>query len=659
LDAPVGSLPSGVVAGHSADRPGDGPSGLDGTKVHAYTSRIHAVFTVAARQPVLIGLTLHFRFLRILQLVSGSEFTPAKISGREAVFSICVLILVVWFGNFSEFNRFTLYADDWAFLGQTFSNPPTFASWFNGIIPGSDGRPIQFGLIDLTGAIINWTDSLAAAYLFLFLVTVISVLVTWWALTYRFSNTLALMAAAVFAISPLVSIRPFLNGIASPAAILFLMVAGILYASGWRVVSYLVAALILFSYEMVFPLFALLPALLQPLRTRRDLYRTIGHVVICLVMVVAYALFRDKYGSSRLTGAIAGHSTIEICFGIINATARSLVRGGLGSIDIPLWMDRIARVPSAIVWGVVAFSGFAYTLRRAGTASRETDRSNLWEAAQTVTVVALLMIPAGYALIYFGAPEGIFPVFDRESRFYSAANLPFSILTAIVLITLLRIAQRGWLRQAVIIIEAAYLGTLFTFSVSHQYEFVAASERQRLLVMQLAKEHSMMDPQATFIIRFPYLDATHLPSIEYVDGHSYYFLLRDLFDFSGGSDRNVGPAIRIVHSDFWQREVTIAPDGRLAWPVGTWPPTPELAGHIWYYEFGLDGVLRPLPTPIVIGGHNILHEGPDTVEGAVNLVQLKRLPYFVLEMGSEADMIGSSGGSVEPSQSIGSTPTTN
>lgn len=591
-------------------------------------------------------------------MVSGSEFTPAKISRREAVFSICVLILVVWFGNFSEFNRFTLYSDDWGYLGRAFTHPYSIEGWFYGIVPYADGRPIQYGLIDLTALAIKWTGSLAGAYVFLFMVTAISVLATWWALTYRFSNAVALMAATVFAISPLFSIRPFLNGIASPVAILFLMVASVLYVSGWRVVSYLIAVLILLSYEMVFPLFALLPALLQPLRTRRDLYRTIGHVVLCLVMIVVYAVLRDKYGNSRLTGAMAGHSAIEICAAIISATAHSMVQGSLGSIDFPRWIQRAAGAPGVVVWGLVAFAGFVYILRREGGTPRQTERGNFWPATQAMAILILLMIPAGYSLIYFGAPEGARAVFDRASRFHSAASLPFGIVTAIALIELLRIAPRGWLLRAAIVIEAGYLGLLFAFSVSHQDEFAAESERQRLLVMQLAKEHLMMDPRATFFVRFPEVDPEHWPSIEYADTHSYYYILSNIFDFSGGKGENVGPTIRIVHDDEWPRKLTLGPDGRLDWPAGTWPPTPELAGHIWYYEFGLDDVLRPLAAPILINGHNILHEGTTIADEAVDLGHVKKLPYFFLLMGPEAAMIGAASG-IEASHSIGNAPIAN
>src|ERR1700689_2858307 len=139
---------------------------------------------------------------------SVQELKPIKISRRDVLFSISVLIMVVWFGNFFEFSQFTLYSDDQVFLANVFRSPYTIVGWFNTIIPYSDGRPLQFGLIAVEGALITVTRTLASAYFFMFLGTAISVMATWWALTYRFSNEVALAAASVFALSPLVSIRP-------------------------------------------------------------------------------------------------------------------------------------------------------------------------------------------------------------------------------------------------------------------------------------------------------------------------------------------------------------------------------------------------------------------------------------------------------------------
>jgi hypothetical protein len=565
------------------------------------------------------------------------EFGSASLSRRQIASSVLILLLVTWFGNFFEFEHFTLYSDDWAFLGQVFKAPYTFATWVNSLIPYADGRPIQSGLIVLTGVIINQTHRLIAAYLFAYVVAQLSVLAVWRALAYRFSNRLALIATCVFAISPLVSIRPFLNNIAAPASFLFLMVAGILYISGRRIFSYVVAALILLSYEMIFPLFALLPVLLRPLRTRRDLYRLFGHIAICLVMLVIYALLREKYGSSRLNGVMAGHDAGEIALGILSAIGESIIDGSIGSIDISLWGHRIGPVPTALtIWGILGFAGFAYILHRSEIGAEKTTRDPRL-MLQTLAIV-LLLVPAGYALVYFGAPDGAQSVFGRVSRFHEAADLPFAILTAMILVGLLDLAGRSRWRHAVIAIEAGYLGLLFALSISHQEEFVAASERQRLLVTQLAMDQPRMDPDATFIIRLPYLDVAHLPSIDYDDGHAYYFILRDLFDFRDRTGRP-GPAIRIVYDDKWPERLTQGPDGRLYWPAGTWPAEPEQAGHIWYYAFSVAGELQRLSGPVMVGGRDILHEGGEADPGTVDLASLTKSRYYPLIMGRDAALV--------------------
>jgi hypothetical protein len=256
-------------------------------------------------------------------------------------------------------------------------------------------------------------------------------------------------------------------------------------------------------------------------------------------------------------------------------------------------------------------------------------------ALQTVAVLLLLTL-AGYGLTYFGSIDGAHGVFDRDSRFHSAANLPLSILVAMVLVGLLGIIQRGWLRRVVIVVEAGWLAAMFAFSVSHQDDFAAEADRQRLIVTQMAIDHPVMDPYATFIIQVPYVDIRHRPSIDYADGHSYFALLGDLFNFNDGVAQRSGPTIRVSIGDGWQKALTPSADGLLDWPAGTWPPDALHVGHIWCYEFTTEGKLQPRQSPIMIGGRNILHEGPDDAEGAVDLDRLQRWPLFDQVMGPDA-----------------------
>jgi hypothetical protein len=558
-------------------------------------------------------------------------------SAHEKTLACLLLVLFVWFGNFLDFNKFSLYVDDLTFLGRALQVPNWFDNYLANMISYSDGRPIQYALICLTGQIISKTGSFGPAYIFLFVVTAASIVATWWALTYRFSNAVAFIAASVLALSPLVSVRPFLNGIASPAALLFLMLAGVLYVSGWRVLSYAVSGLILLSYELTFPIFVLLPVLLKPMRTRRDLYGFAGHAVICAALLVAYTVFKDHYGAGRLQSAMAGHNPIALGAGVAGASFRSVVYGVSGSLDLPLWLGRIALTADTIIWAVLAFVVFAYLLHRLPSrqAGLQSDRSLV---LQTIGVL-LLMALAGYALVYFANPEGARGVLDRDSRFHSVANLPLSILTAMLLGEALAISQRVWLRGAVIAIEATYLALIFAFSVSHQDDFARETERQRLLVTQLVMDHPMMDPQATFVVQMPATDWRRFSSIEYNDNHSFYFLLPDLFDFSRGTGQRVGPDIRIVLGDSWPQLMTPGEGDQLNWPSWMWPPKPEHVGHIWAYDFSADGRLTPVPGPVAVGGRNILHDGPDAADGALDLRTAKRLPLFDVFMGPDVAIV--------------------
>jgi hypothetical protein len=591
-------------------------------------------------------------------MVRVPETGPVKLFGKLGLTSCLILILVVWFGNFFEFDRFSLNADDWCYLG-TGATPDakiscylgpgsqtlwTASGWLDGIRTYAGGRIGQWSLNYLLGVLIHYSGSLATGYIFLFLITALSVLATWWALTYRFSNTVALVAAIVLAISPLVSVRPFLNGIASPAALFFLMISGILYVSDKKILSYLVSILIIICYELVFPLFVFLPILLKPIRSRRDVYKFIGHAAICAAMIATDAVIITLAHGNRLRAGVGDHSDGEVLVGIMRVMVKSVQSGLSGSVNVSSWFNKLHGMADVQIWGVLAFAGFVLLLHRAyrayraapiGAGGGPSDRRLL---AQSLAIL-LLMAMAGYALVYFVSPLGAGGVLGRESRFHSAANLPLSILTAMVLVGLSRISPRGWIRHGVIAAEAGYLAAMFAFSVSHQNDFALAAERHRLVVTQLAIDHPMMDPQATFIIRFADIAKRDRQSIEYDDTYSWYPMLRTLFEFPGNADGPAGPVIRIVRQDSWPQYLTPGPDDRLDWTGLVFPRLPEQAGHIWYYELSLDGVLTPLRTPIMVGGRNILHEGPDLADGAVNLGRLPKRPYFDLIMGPDAAII--------------------
>jgi hypothetical protein len=253
--------------------------------------------------------------------------------------------------------------------------------------------------------------------------------------------------------------------------------------------------------------------------------------------------------------------------------------------------------------------------------------------------VLTLMVLAGYVLVYFGLPGGARFILDRDSRFHSVANLPLSILTALALVELPLLAGGRWPRAAILALGAGYLALILAFSISHQDDFAREAERQKLAMAQLIVDHPMMDRQATFILEEPDLGDRDLPAIEYRDGHSFYSLMMDLFDFSNGVGGRVGPAIRIVAGEDWREELTLGENGEVKWPTWVWPRKPELAGHIWLYRFPLDGPLTPVHAPVLVNGRDILHQGPDTPDDALDLRQAYELPLFDVLMGQEGAVV--------------------
>jgi hypothetical protein len=573
--------------------------------------------------------------ITILTTPSSSLPLPIPLLSRAGFSCAAILILTVWFGNFVEFDRFSIYADDWQWLGG-FSDPPLrWADWLDGLRTYPGGRIGQWSLICLTGAVIDAFDSLQAGYLLLFAVTALAVLATWRALAYRFSNAVALVAAIILAISPLVSIRPFLNGIAAPAAISSIMIATILYASNRRIAAYLVAILAISCYELVFPLFFFLPILLRPLGTRAELRRWLVHVAICTSLLWLTALLIAQAPGAKLAAALDEHSPLGLAVAMVDASLRSF-RGGLSeSVNIARWARAAASAPDLAIWGAISATAFALLLRRlapAGACALSIDRRLL---AQTLAVLVLMTL-AGYALVYFVSPLGAGGVIGRDSRFHSAAAIPLSVLSALILVGLCRHARDGMARSAATAGGALYLGAMFAFSIDHQNDFVRAAERQRLVIEQLALEHPVMDPRALFLIRFASAGKQNRQAIEYDDTHSWYTMLRTLFDFSAAAGPRGGPAICILPSQAAPQCLGLGRDGAVDWDGGVHPLDPGDAGHVWFYELSLDGRLTPVTGPLLVDGRDLLHDGPDDPALGADLLRLRRKRYYRLVMGEDA-----------------------
>jgi hypothetical protein len=452
----------------------------------------------------------------------------------------------------------------------------------------------------------------------------------WRVLLLRFSNNVAVIAAAIYAISPLVSIRPFLNGIASPFAVIFVLLACLLHARGRWIAAYLVSLLVLASYELMFPLFVLLPVVLRPLRRRRDLLGLGGHILICAVLLLVYAGLKDRFGQERLTAAVAGHGRLQLGLDIIYTSVVSMGQALIVSLELPLWAQRIGTGGIGAAWVALGFVGFALLLYRIEPAPPSPVRR---EAAEDWQMVGLLLLAtlSAYFLSYFGPERGQISVFGRVSRFHGAACLPLSILFALPLATVLRVSRPGWQRAAVISVEAAYLALMFGFSISHQDDFAAQSERQRRIVARLVADHPLMDPQATFAVEVSSTIWKNAPSIEYYDSHSYYPLLSDLFELPQRTETQMGPVIRVVFEKVWPDEMRWGDDGKVYWPPGTWPPMPEQVGHVWFYRYPLRQEPVPVPGPILVDGHDIAHEGPDETAGMIDLTKVrKRRLYHIL-----------------------------
>ncbi len=212
-----------------------------------------------------------------------------------------LLTAFVWVAHFFHANRFGVYEDDWNRIPYTAG-----ISWhellellrhaFTGDL--SQGRPFHPGLIYLFSFVGFHTGSLLGLYAIGLAIEIVNTLLFHALLMRVFKDRgFALLGALAFCVFPADTTQPFLtHAFGVQTALCMLLVALNLYVAGCRVFAYLAIALMLFTYETPYLVFATAP-LLKP-HTRRECWT---HWTVMGALLMSGFLFRRLTGEVRVS----------------------------------------------------------------------------------------------------------------------------------------------------------------------------------------------------------------------------------------------------------------------------------------------------------------------------------------------------------------------
>jgi hypothetical protein len=514
--------------------------------------------------------------------------------------------------NYLYFTRFGLYEDDWFYAGWAFIYPVTDTLqivWRLLTHPaGTQGRPLQFAFnwgLPLIGIVF---DSFAVNYLVGFLLFGGSAVMLYQVLRHRFSNLVAALAALLFVLSPLHTLRQFLNGqYGFGPAFLFVFTAIRLYQRGRRGWAWTLAPLALLSYESIYFLFLGAPLLVRGRTFRGRWRRWMAHGVVCAATVGAYFALRKFVLAESRVAALPGAGSL---FGLVlsewaactfrcSATYYYAARRALLASGAEPWAW-LAPALAAVIWLVAKE-------RRRLTPSRR--RLALWIAAAGRPMAAgFAWLALGYATAYFFGlfTAGRFPYTDRMTRISVAASAGSALLLAGLLAGALRAARKAWVRTLAGMAVCVLFAVCFVYSYLIQLDYAEDWRMQSEDARQIMALTPDARPDTLILLRLPFV-APALPGEPGIGQDKGAF--DNVFEqtFEGG--RDAVPKLFIVMTDDWVRYLKRQPDGLMRWTE------PDFPGR-WYplsAPFRPDRFVRLEKLP---NGRIVRHAEPVTIDGA-------------------------------------------
>jgi hypothetical protein len=540
-------------------------------------------------------------------------------------FSLALIVAVAWCANYVRFASFGLYGDDWFYVGYPFlTNVRTWLGpvlWQSVVGSAQVGRPLQavFGFVFAEAGVVAKT--LAADYLVSFSLFAASALLMYAVLRRRFSVLISTLATLLFVITPLHTLRQFLNGEFSIApAFILVFGAMLLYLDGKRVRSYALAFLSILCYESIFFLFMGAPLLRRSGRRQDRRREWPVHLAVCGALVVCYFVCRSLSAEKR---AAALHSGPALIWAVLHAwvfqTCASFASYLYAFLNA--WGASLEAWVYAVPFGVVLIV-FLRSRRQPKPVRAGLSRKTLVWIARSAAVGFLFLI-LGYVLSYFFFQETTphLHFVDRDSRISVAASFGSSVVVAVLLAGWIRLSRTRTTRLIAYSGVTVFLTVLFLYSFVVQDDYVNDWTEQREIAQQVIALTPDAKRDSIIVLQLLEVDSGIFSGVRPRAIGRETFIYETVFSSLYGRGQP-WPTLFVVHSDEWHQYLQRDADGFIVWSQpqvpGRWNACEGrfLPGRFIVLEEIDPGRLIRRSEPILVNGVQILQVPPSTREQA-------------------------------------------
>jgi hypothetical protein len=545
-------------------------------------------------------------------------------------YPVLLIVVVAWIANFLHFTEFGFYEDDWFYFAAPYLTPASI--WFRQlkyeIVHFLLGRPLQSFCMYVFGFVGAAFSSIALVYLLAFVFLAVSAVLMYYVLKLKFPALFATIAALLFVLSPLTTVKQSLNiELSVGPGFVALFIAILLYNRRRRFSAGLLAILSLIAYEPLFFLYWAAPLFRRGKWTARRIREAGAHVAVCAGITVAYVLARRYLAESRVVNI--SHGPIETVWLMakydILFTASSFkayvyaLYIGLRELSLePVLYCLLVLVPALVVLLRLWHPSSTSASTSVSTADRFVAARRRWWLWNGVGS-GILLLALGYSLAYFNLyQDWTFPLSGRDTRASSAASFGSSILAAVILFFLLTAFRGRLLRTAGQFVLAGCLSILLLYSFVIQKDYSKEWVNEKNFLTQLIMLSPDVRRDTFFVVQAPWLEESlflrqgRRPSIGFQRSD---VILKALFGFDHS------PRLLFAYSDQWSNYLKLHSDGKLYWTQEVFPGAwgrsltdPLTPGRIIVIREDDDASLIRMQTPLWVDGAQIV-QMPESLAG--------------------------------------------
>jgi len=403
----------------------------------------------------------------------------------QTIFDLLLLMALFWLVRYWNSGHFGLYEDDLTIIPGAFQR--SFGSLIEFIYSYiihlyGHARPLSDSFIYLFSWLGWRMAGLWGPYLIGYAITAVNIGLFYWLIRRVSDRSLALLSGLAFVLYAADTTQVFLtHSLGLQPSVLLILLAMHSYLSGWWILSYGLAFIVLFGYELPFVLFAAVP-LFKPVWNKRLLKELILHILVMGFMLAGIFVFRSYLGESRVAGLTLKQLAITPLLHMVQGPLVSLGTFALRPVQTLQSLNPEVTLAILVVFVVLALALWRLDLSSAPGLRVLWQQIRSRESLPAPIKMLGRMAGTGTALLVLAYPLTFtvraYAISGRDTRVHAAGVAGAAILVGCAAYFLLMLAHGRW-RWVVNLLLAFFFALMAGYGFVIQNDYVHAWQLQK------------------------------------------------------------------------------------------------------------------------------------------------------------------------------------